>query len=168
MQYPKVILSAAAAAAMSLLLWHGQAQSDAIDAYQPQVLKRAGRALELGRPELALSRLEGETENLRPGPLRAAGFGLACRAWFELEDFASAQQACDAAVREGGGASAWSHLNNRGVMRLMLGEVEAALADFNAAAELNPVAGPVRRNLALAREARDSGAKSAGVSIAGF
>jgi len=136
---------------MSALLWHSQAGADALDHYQPAPLVKAERALERGDATRALGLLDGRVDTLRAGVERAQGHALVCRARFARGEFDLAERACDAAVEEGGGAAAWSHLNNRGVMRLLLGRSEEALADFHAAERLNPAAGSVRRNIAAAR-----------------
>ena len=152
MQCPRVLLSAAAVAAMSAVLWHSQAGADALDHYQPAPLVKAERALERGDAQRALGLLEGRVDTLRGGVERARGHALVCRARFSQGEYELAERACDAAVEEGGAAAAWRHLNNRGVMRLMLGRSEEALADFRAAERLNPAAGSVRRNLAAAKK----------------
>ncbi|MDZ7785173.1 MAG: tetratricopeptide repeat protein [Halioglobus sp.] len=147
----RILISVIAVAAVTTLLWQSRANADTIDHYRPSVLIKAERALERGNPERALSLLEGNLEGLRRDAYRADGNALVCRARYEKGDYAAAEQACDTAVRLGSGPQVWSHLNNRGVMRLLLGRVEEALQDFEAAADLNPQAWSIHRNIDAAR-----------------
>ena len=146
----RVVLTATAVSAMTLLLWHSRAAAEALDHYQPPLLAKAERALERGQPGRSLALLEGRVQELRAGAQRAAGFDLVCRAYFAQEDWRRAEPACDAAVEEGGGNAAWSFRNNRGVMRLLQGRTDEAIADFRAAARLQPRSRSVSKKLALA------------------
>ena len=91
---------------------------------------------------------------MRKSSNQAEGYGLICRAYFQQQDFQAAEQNCDKAVTIGGGASVWSYLNNRGVMRLLLDRPDDALADFRKAAAMNPTERSVRRNMSLAENAQ--------------
>jgi len=51
---------------------------------------------------------------------------------YQKHDYISAEKSCDLAVKSD--RPNWSHYNNRGVMRFMLGDYEAALGDFRRAA----------------------------------
>jgi len=146
----KVLITALGVAAMSAMLWHGRANADVLGHYQPPALLKAEWALERGNPDRALALLDSRKAELRRWRAEADASALACRAWYDKGDFERAEQACDQAVQQGGGAAAWSHLNNRGVMRLLLGRTDEAIADFHEAASRNPSARPVHRNLAIA------------------
>ena len=149
----RVFLTAGAVSAMTLLLWHSRAAAEPLEHYQPPLLAKAERALERGQPRRSLALLQGRVLELRPGAQRAAAHDLVCRAYFAQGDWQRAEPACDAAVEEGGGSAAWSFRNNRGVMRLLQGRTDAAIADFRAAARLQPRSRPVAKNLALAERA---------------
>jgi len=151
----RILISVIAVAAVTTLLWQSRANADAIEHYRPTLLIKAERALERGNPDRALSLLEGKVDALRRDIYRADGNALVCRARYEKGDYTGAERACDEAVQLGGGPQAWSHLNNRGVMRLLQGRAEDALADFEAAAVLNPMASSVHRNIEAARSERD-------------
>lgn len=150
MQSTKILVTAIGIVVAFGLLWHSRSQADAIDHYQPAVLQKAGRALENGNATHALALLERQVQELRLGSMRAAGDDLICRAHYQRGDYAAAEAACDRAVATGRHNSTWSYLNNRGVMRLLQGKLEAAFQDFTEAAGLNPRARSVKRNLQLA------------------
>lgn len=150
MQRTKILVTTIGLVLAFGLLWHSRSQADAIDHYQPAVLTKAGRALDRGNPDLALALLSGRVAAMRHGSMRAAADDLVCRAHYARGDYAAAEEACDRAVATGPHNSTWSYLNNRGVMRLLQGKLEAACADFTAAAGLNPRARSVQRNLHLA------------------
>ncbi len=76
---------------------------------------------------------------------------LECRAHFDRRDFEAAERACDTAVARGHHQDMWSHFNNRGAVRLMLGRHDEALADFRKATRLNPDSRDARRNYQLAK-----------------
>lgn len=147
----RILISVIAVATVTTLLWQSRANADTIDHYRPTVLIKAERALERGNPERALTVLEGNVDGLRRDAYRADANALICRAQYEKGNYAAAERACDVAVELGDGPQAWTHLNNRGVMRLLQGRVEAALEDFEAAAVLNPGAWAVHRNIDAAR-----------------
>ena len=146
--------SVLALASVAALLWQADANADAIDHYQPGVLAKANRALQQGNSDRALALLEGRVADLRSGPHQAEGYGLICRAYFQQHDFQAAEKNCDEAVTIGGGASVWSHLNNRGVMRLLLDRPDDALADFRRAAAMNPGERSLHRNMSLVQESQ--------------
>lgn len=133
-----------------MFLWHTRAMAESAAYYQPKRLLTAERALERGQSDRALNLLADYVEHQRYASKRAEGYALICRAHFKLKAFVAAEQACDQALRDGRASMAWSHLNNRGVMRLLQGNYAAALSDFDAAAEKNPSSRAVRKNRALA------------------
>jgi len=152
----RILLSVLAVAAVSLMLWHSRVEAEPLEHHRPAVLIKAERALARGNPDRALALLESGRAELRRNPDRAEASGLVCRAYYERGDYAAAEAACDTAVALGeSNERAWSYLSNRGVMRLLLGRVDEAIHDFEAAERLNPVAWSVHRNLAAARDARD-------------
>ncbi len=151
MQRTKILVTTIGIILAFGLLWQSRSHADAIDHYQPAVLQKAERALQRGNPTEALALLEGRVAAMRHGSMRAAGDDLICRAYYQRGDYAAAEQACDRAVAVGSNNSAWSYLNNRGVMRLLQGKLEDALADFSAAAGRNPSARSVKSNLQVVR-----------------
>ena len=153
MRNPKNLFSVLAIASVAALLWQADAYADALDHYQPSVLAKANRALQQGDSGRTLALLEHRVADLRSGSYRAEGYDLICRAYFLQQNFQAAEQNCDRAVRAGGTASAWSHLNNRGVMRLLLDRPDDALVDFRRAAAIKPGKRSVHRNLSLAQDA---------------
>lgn len=164
MKTPKKISTLLALATAVAMLWHFEASADTANHYQPNRMVRAAEALEHNRPDRTLAMLQGWVEKQRTKSRRAEGHSLMCRAYFLKRDFAKAEEACDAAVLAEGEERNWSHLNNRGVMRLMLGQLNAALDDFQEAAELKPRASAVRKNAVIAeREQRNLEQSSARV-----
>lgn len=154
----RILITVIAVAAATMLLWNARANADALEHYRPNLLTKAERALERGRPDQALGLVESRVEAFTHDTYRAQGYSLICRAWYEKGDFHKAERACDSAVQLGGGSLAWSHLNNRGVMRLLVGRTGEAMRDFQAAALRNPTAWSVHRNLfaALTESRRDN------------
>jgi Flp pilus assembly protein TadD len=138
-------------ATASGMLWQAPAQADVFSHYQPNVLIKAERALQSGKPDRALTMLDGRIANLRHVGLQAQGHALVCKAHFQKRDFVSAEQACDKAVNTGEGSLSWSDVNNRGVMRLMLGRFDDALNDFHQAAVMNPGSRSIHRNISTAK-----------------
>jgi Flp pilus assembly protein TadD len=151
----RILLSILAVTTVMSLFWHSRSNADPFDQYRPPLLIKSERALERGKPERALKVLDGRIDALRRDGQRAQAHAVVCRAHYELGDFESALEACDAAVKLGSDARSWSYLNNRGVMHLLLGRLEDAKADFEAAAASNPAAWSVRRNLALISEQQE-------------
>jgi len=134
------------------LLFHAPVYADPLAHYQPSLLTKAQRALEWDRPDRTLALLEGRVQVLRRASHRAEANSLICLAWYEKGSYDKAERACDAAVELDTGATAWRHLNNRGVMRARLGRIDEALDDFRAAAARNPRARMVRQNVAACEE----------------
>lgn len=150
MQRTKILVTAIGIVLAFGLLWHSRSQADAIDHFQPAVLQKAERALDNGDAKQALALLEGQVAALRLESMRAAGDDLICRAHYQRGDYEAAEAACNRAVSTGGHNATWSYLNNRGVMRLLQGKLQAAFEDFSEAAVLNPRARSVKRNRQLA------------------
>ncbi len=148
----KIVTASLGIIASTALLWHTQAQAEAIDQFQPLFFQQAEKALTQQQPEEALALLEGRVEKLARKSFRAAGSELLCRAHFQLADYATAEASCDQAVRLGGeGDSGWSYFNNRGVMRLVQGNIAGAMSDFEQALRLKPRSEAVQTNAAVAR-----------------
>lgn len=134
------------------------ARADVLAHYEPQAFTRAAAALERGNPDRALQELHRQRAIVNHDRYAARKEALVCRAQFEKRNFEAAERACDTAVRRGSHQDMWSHLNNRGAVRLMLGRHDEALADFRKATRLNPESRDARRNYQLARRiARDKG-----------
>lgn len=147
MKSTRILITVIGLAAVTMLLWNARANADAIEHYRPNLLTKAERALERGRPDQALSLLGSRVDSFTHATYQAQGYSLICRAWYEKGDYHKAERACDIAVQLDSGTLAWSHLNNRGVMRLLVGNTGDAVSDFHAAARRNPTAWAVHRNL---------------------
>ncbi len=127
------------------------AHADVLAHYEPQAFAKAESALERGNPDRALQMLHRQRAIVNHDRYAARREALVCRAQFQKRNFEAAEQACDIAVKRGAHQDMWSHLNNRGAARLMLGRHEEALADFRKATRLNPESRDARRNYQLAR-----------------
>lgn len=123
--------------------------ADASSPLHARVLIQAERALTHGKPERAIALLSTKVDSLRLHEQRARGYALLCKAHFQKEAFTEAERACDAAVQEEEEDAHWSHLNNRGVMRLLLGRLDEAEADFESALREKPKAKGVHTNKAI-------------------
>ncbi|MDX1735160.1 MAG: tetratricopeptide repeat protein [Halioglobus sp.] len=150
MKLNKVVVSVIGVATVLLLAWHSRVNAEVVTVQQPGVLERAERALERDDPAGAVALLQDRVVDLRRTSYRSDAYGILCRAHYQLGEYVQAEQACDLALDSGGKAIAWSHLNNRGVMRMAQGRLEEAIADFHAAQRINPRARSVRSNLAMA------------------
>lgn len=135
----------------STLLFNPAAQADVLSHYQPHALVKAERALEQGDPDLALQYLHRQRAILGHERYAAASASITCRALFQKQDFGAAEAACNTAVERGNYEAMWSHLNNRGAVRLMLGKYDEALVDLRRASRLNPASRDASRNLRLAK-----------------
>lgn len=148
----KILTTTLGVVTTASLLWQSPAKAEAIDLFQPIFLQKAEQALANHKPENALKLLENRVDGLARQSFRAAGNELVCRAHFQLADYATAEASCDRAVALGGdGNSAWSYVNNRGVMRLMQGNFAGALSDFEQALKFNPRSEGAQTNAAVAR-----------------
>jgi tetratricopeptide (TPR) repeat protein len=89
--------------------------------------------LMLSRSELdsAIELLGTKVDSFQRRDIKAKGHALLCNAHYQKQDFVIAEEHCDQAVILGDGN--WSNLNNRGVMRFMLGRYEESLVDFKRA-----------------------------------
>lgn len=123
--------------------------ANAANEIQPRVLIQAERALTRGKPQVAIELVTPRVEHFALREQRARGYALLCKAYFQLEAFAQAEQACDSAVYAGEEGANWSHLNNRGVMRMLLGRLGEAAEDFKSALHEKPKNRDVLRNRAL-------------------
>ncbi len=135
-------------------MWQTPVNASVADTYHlPTVLVQAQRAVEKGNPEHALDLLAGRIEALRAADHQAQAHALVCQARYQQQDYVSAEKSCDIAVNTG--RPSWSHVNNRGVMRFMLGRYDEALTDFRHAASIRVSASlqqsrSIRRNVAAA------------------
>ena len=145
MRLPRNLATALIMAVVSSSLWQSNVSADVFDHYKPNVLVKADRALQRGQPDRVLELLTGRIETLRHAPYRGEGYALVCKAYYQNQDFLRAEKACDDAVNAT--TSNWSHLNNRGVMRYLLGRYDEALSDFRQAAAVNAKSRSIRENL---------------------
>ena len=117
------------------MFWQARVSANVADHYRlPHVLLKAERAVERGNPDHALDLLAGRIDDLRDPSMQAVAHALNCQALYQKQDYLGAEKSCDVAVNTG--RPNWSHLNNRGVMRFMLGRYNAALTDFRQAASI--------------------------------
>lgn len=133
----------------AFILWPTYAKADVHSHYQPNVLVQAERALDRGKPDLTLQLLQQRSSQLASASMRAQAHALVCKAHFKKRNIVAAERACDEAVKNGNEVANWSDLNNRGVMRLLLGKLEKAQKDFQKALVANSSSRAVRRNLNL-------------------
>lgn len=150
MKLTKNLINICVLASVIGVFWSGLANADLRTQYQPPVLLEAERALEGSNPDRALTLLEGSIAELHQATFQAEGHDLICQAYRDKGEYSKAEQACNEAVNLGGSALNWSYLNNRGVMRLLLGRNDAALEDFRQAAVINPNSRKVRKNMSVA------------------
>ena len=141
-----LVLAIASTVCMSMA-----AKADVLSHYEPKSLVRAEKALEQGKPDLALRLLHKQRAIVRVDKHLARSESLTCRAYFQKGEYEAAEPACNTAVERGSKADMWSHLNNRGAVRLALGQHAEAEADFRRAALLNPASRAAKRNLQLAQ-----------------
>ena len=136
-------------------VWHIPVSASVAHTYRlPALLVHAQRAVRKVEPEQALDLLVGRIESLRDADHRAQAHALVCQARYQQQDYVSAEKSCDAAINTG--KPSWSHVNNRGVMRFMLGRYDEALTDFRHAASIMVSASlqqarSIRRNVTAAQ-----------------
>lgn len=90
---------------------------------------------------------------------RYYAYNSLCTVYASLGDSAAAISACNSAINAEPGR--WSAHNNRGTARLLAGDYAAALADYQAAAQLAPandagIQATLEHNIALARAGLDT------------
>lgn len=156
MRIHKITMTVIGVVAVMTLLWQARAQADVVDRYQAPVVQKAERALNNGHPNRAVYLLQQQMARAPLADFPAQGYGLLCRAHIATGNYAHAERACDAALASGVHVGAWSHHNNRGLSRLLLDKFDAAIADFQRAVQMNPSDKAVRRNLQLAKGAKDA------------
>lgn len=120
------------------MFWQVKVNASVVDHYTPNVLLKAQRAVEKGKPARAIGLLDGRIQTLRDPNHQAEAHALICQAQYQQRDYASAEKSCDIAVNTG--RPSWSHFNNRGVMRFLLGRYSEALTDFRRAASIRVTA----------------------------
>ena len=140
------LLTAAAAA----LLLATSAQADSINTppAQQSVLASADRALARGDAEEALQLLAEAREGARYDGDIARVESMRCRAFHALSRFEDAEAACTLAIDTR--IAHWSDYNNRGAARIVLGNLDGAVADLQQANNLRRGVSAVRRNLSRA------------------
>ena len=121
----------------------------------PVVLKKAERMVSQGEADRAIELLTAKVDDLQRPNLQSRGHALLCRAQYQKQDYALAEEHCDKAVNLG--SPNWSNLNNRGVMRFLLGRYNEALTDFTQAGSIMMLSAPktqmrsVKSNIASAQ-----------------
>ena len=126
----KKLVGLLALISVTSMAWQTEASADTMDNHRlPSVLQKAERALENEDPDRAIGLLEGRIDAMRHQVAQAQAHTLMCKAHYQKQDYLSAEKSCDLAVTTD--RLNWSHLNNRGVMRFMLGRYDEALNDFS-------------------------------------
>jgi Flp pilus assembly protein TadD len=154
MSLSKKIIGLVSLVLVSGMFWQTGVSAAVINhSHVPTVLLKSERAVVKGQADRALSLLAGKIEDMKDASHRAQGHALVCQALYQKQDYINAEKSCDIAVKEG--KPNQSHLNNRGVMRFMLGRYDEALRDFRKAVLIVSVDSPslsksVRRNLSAA------------------
>lgn len=113
--YRQLVLTTAALvlALASMVLVAPGTRADVLSDYHPQVLSEAGRALESGRPERALSLLHRQRAILRHEKFLGQRNALTCQAYFQKQQFLKAERACAEALAQGHSAAKLPQLYTR-------------------------------------------------------
>ncbi|MEH6593846.1 MAG: hypothetical protein V7746_26500 [Halioglobus sp.] len=145
-----------AVAALPLAFWlNGASASTPVYHQEPNMLEKADRMLSRGEADRAIELLSATVDDLQRPNLRSKGHALLCKAQHQKQDYVLAEEHCNQAVNLD--SPNWSNLNNRGVMRFLLGRYEEALIDFNQAASIMMLSASksqnrsVRKNIASAQ-----------------
>jgi Flp pilus assembly protein TadD len=123
-----------------------------------------------GETDRAIELLIANVDDLQRPNLRSKGHALLCKAQYQKQDYVLAEEHCDKAVNLG--SPNWSNLNNRGVMRFLLGRYQEALTDFTQAASrmslsaANSQKWSVKNNIASAQTRAEEAQEYAVVSSA--
>ena len=134
-----------AVAAFPLAFWlNGASASTPVYHQEPIVLKKAERMVSRGEADRAIELLGAKAADLQRPNLRSKGHALLCKAQYQKQDYVLAEEHCDKAVNLG--SPNWSDLNNRGVMRFLLGRYKEALTDFNQAGSIMMVSASKSQN----------------------
>ncbi len=135
-------------AAIPFAFWMSGAKAAApLYTQQPSMFKKAELMLSRGEADSAIELLGSKVDSLQRRSYRGQGHALLCRAQYQKQDFVLAEAHCDQAVELGG--INWSNLNNRGVMRFLLGRYEEALSDFDRASMVMLNSTPRSKRLAV-------------------
>jgi Flp pilus assembly protein TadD len=141
----KKLATLSALAVLPLAFWlNGASASTFVYHQDPIVLKKADRMLLRGEPDRAIELLSATVDDLQRPNMRSKGHAILCKAQHQKQDYMLAEEHCDQAVKQGG--PNWSNLNNRGVMRFLLGRYDDALTDFNHAASIMMVSATKSQN----------------------
>lgn len=149
MRTQRMMIAFIAVTAMAALLWQTRASADTMGVYQPTILRQAQWALQQGNPEHALAVLERRGTALRRWRAQAQGNALICQAYFQTGDYVRAEQACDLAVATAHEPNG-QYLYNRAIMRLLLGRVDEAIADFKRVSVMNSQVAVSRADFSVA------------------
>jgi hypothetical protein len=120
---------------LPIILWQSEVNATKFN-YTPTILVKAERSVARGQSDRVIQLLGGKVDDLSRPEQKSAGYGFLCVAHYQKEDYVSAEKFCDKAVTTGTGSPNWSHLNNRGVMRVKLERYDEALVDFRKAASI--------------------------------
>ena len=114
-----------------------------------------------GEADRAIELLIAKVDDLQRPNLRSKGHALLCKAQYQKQGYVLAEEHCDKAVNLG--SPSWSNLNNRGVMRFLLGRYDEALTDFTQASSIMLASAPksqmlsVKNNIASAQIRAEEG-----------
>ncbi len=142
-------------AAAAVMLAASPANADSLTKAQASQdrLASAERALVRGDAEDALALLADARESARLDGEIAQVESLRCRAFYALGEYEAAEAACSIAIDTR--TAHWSDYNNRGATRMLLGDLDGAIADPHQANNLRRGVSAVRRNLARATALRN-------------
>ena len=149
-----IITTALITAAAAAMLAASPAQADSLTHAQVSQdrLASAERALDRGDAQDALALLADARESARLDGDIARIESLRCRAFYALGEYDAAEAACSIAINTR--TAHWSDYNNRGATRMLLGDLDGAIADLREANNLRRGVSAVRRNLARATALR--------------
>ena len=137
----KKVPSLAILSLLPIVLWQSELNASAtVYNPTPKILVKAERSVTRGQSERVIELLGSKMDDLRRPEQKSTGYGFLCLAHYQKEDYVSAEKFCDKAVTTG--SPNWSHLNNRGVMRVKLERYDEALVDFRKAASIMMVTAP--------------------------
>ncbi len=136
----KKIPTLAILSVLPFTLWQSEVNATVFN-LTPKVLVKAERSVARGQPDRVIQLLGSKVDDLSRLKQKSTGYGFLCLAHYQKEDYVSAEKFCNKAVTTG--SPNWSHLNNRGVMRVKLERYDEALVDFRKAASIMMITAPI-------------------------
>ncbi|MFT6288581.1 MAG: hypothetical protein ACJA09_003344 [Alcanivorax sp.] len=133
---------------LPITLWQSEVNATRFN-HTPTILIKAERSVARGQSDRVIQLLGGKVDDLSRPEQKSAGYGFLCVAHYQKEDYVSAEKFCDKAATTG--SPDWSHLNNRGVMRVKLERYDEALVDFRKAASIMMVASSISQRHSVKR-----------------